>query len=102
LPIEEKANAARMMNMHPRMLDATTFEVVVDNDMVEHYFAELRPEIEKYLRERLHNRLVKMTVRIASREENVRAFSHLERFQMMSKKNPYLQKLKEAFGLELS
>jgi DNA polymerase-3 subunit gamma/tau len=43
-----------------------------------------------------------MTVRIASREENVRAFSHLERFQMMSKKNPYLQKLKEAFGLELS
>lgn len=35
LPKEEKANSARMMNMHPHLLNDTTFEVTVDNDMVE-------------------------------------------------------------------
>ena len=34
--------------------------------------------------------------------ENIRAYSHVERFQMMSQKNPKLLKLKEALGLELS
>jgi DNA polymerase-3 subunit gamma/tau len=101
LPIEEKANASRMMNIHPRLTDATTFEVVVDNDMVEHYFLQMRPQVEAYLREHLHNRQVRMTVRIAAPDENVRAFNQTERYQMMSRKNPYLNKLKEKFGLEL-
>jgi DNA polymerase-3 subunit gamma/tau len=101
LPVEEKANASRMMNCHPHLLGGTTFEVVVDNDMVEHYFNKLRPEVERYLRDRLHNRQVKMTVRIAAPDELVRAFSGVERFQMLSKKNPYLLKLKDTFGLEL-
>ena len=35
LPIEEKANAARMMTMSPKLLDDPTFEVGVDNGMVE-------------------------------------------------------------------
>jgi DNA polymerase-3 subunit gamma/tau len=101
LPVEEKANAARMMNIHPRLTADATFEVVVDNDIVEHYFNKMRPDIERFLRERLHNRRVAMTVRIAAPDENVRAFSQAERFQMMSKKNPNLLKLKEKFGLEL-
>jgi DNA polymerase-3 subunit gamma/tau len=42
-----------------------------------------------------------MTVRIAAPDELVRAFSGVERFQMLSKKNPYLLKLKDTFGLEL-
>ena len=43
-----------------------------------------------------------MTVHVSAANENLRAYSHVERFQMMSKKNPSLLKLKEAFGLELS
>jgi DNA polymerase-3 subunit gamma/tau len=43
-----------------------------------------------------------MTTRVSEANENVRAYSHVERFQMMSKKNPSLLKLKEALGLELS
>lgn len=54
------------------------------------------------LRERLHNRKITMTVRVSAPTENIRAYSHVERFQMMSKKNPNLLKLKEALGLELS
>ena len=103
LPKEERANAGRMMNMSPKLLDdQTTFEVAVDNEMVQKYMQQLAPQIENHLREQLHNRKIRMTVRVSAAEENIRAYSHVERFQMMSKKNPNLLKLKEEFGLELS
>ena len=102
LPKEEKANSARMMNMHPHLLNDTTFEVTVDNDMVEKYMIQLIPAVQNHLRERLHNRKITMMVRVSAPTENIRAYSHVERFQMMSKKNPNLLKLKEELGLELS
>ena len=103
LPKEEAANAARMMNLHPHLLNnQTTFEVAVDNEMVQRYMQQLAPQITAHLRKQLHNRKIEMTVRVSEQNENVRAYSHLERFQMMSQKNPYLKKLKEEFDLELS
>ena len=63
---------------------------------------QLIPSVQNHLRERLHNRKITMTVRVSAPTENIRAYSHVERFQMMSKKNPNLLKLKEALGLELS
>ena len=102
LPVEEKANAARMMNIAPKLLNDTTFEVGVDNGMVEKYMNQLAPAIQSYLREKLHNRKITMKVRVFEAKEVVRAYSQVERFQLMSKKNPKLLKLKEVFGLELS
>lgn len=102
LPVEEKANAARMMNIAPKLLNDTTFEVGVDNGMVEKYMNQLAPSIQNYLREKLHNRKITMKVRVFEAKEVVRAYSQVERFQLMSKKNPKLLRLKEVFGLELS
>ena len=103
LPKEEVANAGRMMNMQPQLLkDGVTFEVAVDNDIVQKYMQQLAPHIETHLRTQLHNRKIRMTVRVSAPNENIRAYSHVERFQMMSQKNPKLLKLKEALGLELS
>lgn len=102
LPMEEKANASRMMNLQPKLLNDTTFEVGVDNSMVEKYMKQLLPNIQDYLREKLHNQKITMTVRVFEAKEVVRAYSQVERFQLMSKKNPKLMKLKEVFGLELS
>ena len=103
LPKEEAANAGRMMNMQPQLLkDGITFEVAVDNDIVQKYMQQLAPHIEMHLRTQLHNRKIRMTVRVSAPNENIRAYSHVERFQMMSQKNPKLLKLKEALGLELS
>lgn len=103
LPKEEAANAGRMMNLQPHLLsDLKTFEVAVDNELAQKYMQQLTPQIELHLRKQLHNRQVKMTIRVSENSENIRAYSHVERFQMMSKKNPDLIKLKETFGLELS
>ena len=102
LPAEEKANASRMMNISPKLLNTTTFEVGVDNGMVEKYMNQLLPSIQAYLREKLHNRKITMTVRVLEAKEVTRAYSQVERFQLMSKKNAKLLRLKEVFGLELS
>ncbi len=102
LPKEEKANSARMMNMTPKLLNDTTFEVLVDNEMVEKYMYQLLPNIQVYLREQLHNRKITMTIRVSAQNEVIRAYSQVERFQLMSKRNPKLLKLKEVFGLELN
>ena len=103
LPKEEAANAARMRNIRPHLLeDGVTFEAVVDNDMVQKDMQNLRTSIETHLRGRLHNRKITMKVRVSEQGEHMRAYSHLERFQMMSKKNPDLLKLKEELGLELA
>ena len=101
LPVEERANAARMMNIKPKLLNDTTFEVGVDNEMVAKYMNNLLPAIQAYLRDRLHNRKITMTVRVFEAKEVVRAYSHAERFVLMSKKNPKLLKLREVFNLEL-
>ena len=103
LPKEETASKGRMQNMHPHLLqDAKTFEIVVDNDMVQNDMEQLAPRIIAHLQNKLHNRTIQMKVRVSEVSENIRAYSHLERFQMMSQKNPSLLKLKEALGLELS
>jgi len=102
LPMEEKANAARMLNITPKLQNDTTFEVGVDNEMVEKNMKQLLPSIQNFLRERLHNRKISMSVRILKAQEVVKAYSQVERFQLMSKKNPKLLKLKEIFDLELN
>ena len=70
-----------MMNMQPQLLkDGVTFEVTVDNDIVQKYMQQLAPHIETHLRTQLHNRKIRMTVRVSAPNENIRAYSHVERF----------------------
>lgn len=101
LPVEQVAIAKRMHNMHPTLLNDTTFEVTVDNEIISKEFTALIPTIQEYLRTRLKNRKVTMTVRISAPAEKTRAYGRVERFQMMAQKNNALLKLKEELGLEL-
>lgn len=101
LPKEQKAIAMRMQNVRATLLNDTTFEVVIDNELVAKDFTALIPQLQAYLRERLQNRKVKMTVRVSEATENIRAFGRVEKFQMMAQKNSALLQLKEEFGLEL-
>lgn len=101
MPKEQVAIAKRMQNMQLTLTNATTFEAVVDNEIVAKEFTSLIPTVQDYLRTRLKNRKVTMTVRVSEPEEKVRAYGRVEKFQMMAQKNPSLLALKEAFGLEL-
>ena len=97
LPKEQDALAKRMQMLRPALLNnSTTFEVVVDNE-----FTALIPELQDYLRGRLKNSKVMMTVRVSEATETVRPVGRVEKFQMMAQKNQALMQLKDEFGLEL-
>ena len=101
LPNEQVAIAKRMHHMHPTLLNDTTFEVTVDNDLIAKDFNALVPSIQNYLRTRLKNKKVTMTVRISAPDEKPHAYGRVEKFQMMAQKNEALLKLKDVLGLEL-
>ena len=102
LPKEQVAIAKRMQVLRPVLLNnSTTFEIVVDNEIAAKDFTALIPELQDYLRVRLKNSKVVMTVRVSAPTETVRAVGRVEKFQMMSQKNQALMQLKEEFGLEL-
>ncbi len=101
MPIEQVAIAKRMQNMHVALLNATTFEAIVDNEIIAKEFTALIPTLQEYMRVRLKNRKVTMTVRVSAPAEKVRAYGRVEKFQMMAQKNSALMELKNEFGLEL-
>ena len=101
MPKEQVAIAKRMQNMRITLINDTTFEAVVDNEIVAKEFTGMIPTLQNYLRTRLKNRKVTMTVRISAPTEKVRAYGRVEKFQMMAQKNSTLLQLKEEFGLEL-
>ena len=102
LPKEQDALGKRMQMLRPVLLNnSTTFEVVVDNEFAAKDFTALIPELQSYLRGRLKNSKVVMTVRVSEATETIRPVGRVEKFQMMAQKNQALMQLKDEFGLEL-
>ena len=102
LPKEPDALTKRMQMLRPVLLNnSTTFEVVVDNEFAAKDFTALIPELQSYLRGRLKNSKVVMTVRVSEATETIRPVGRVEKFQMMAQKNQALMQLKDEFGLEL-
>lgn len=79
LPKEQDALAKRMQMLRPALLNnSTTFEVVVDNEFAAKDFTALIPELQDYLRGRLKNSKVMMTVRVSEATETVRPVGRRE------------------------
>lgn len=101
MPKEQVAIAKRMQNMRVTLLNDTTFEAVVDNEIIAKEFNALVPTLQEYLRTRLKNNKITMNVRISAPTEKVRAYGRVEKFQIMAQKNSALLELQKTFGLEL-
>ena len=103
LPQEDRAMSFQMDNMEPQLQqDGTTFLVLVDNPSVESELQKMQPRVEKYLHDRLQNKLLKMSTRLRDVTEKRRAFSRMEIYQQMLEQSEALRKLKEEFQLELA
>lgn len=102
LPVEENATAGRMKIMQPKLIDDTTFEVVVDNEMVAKQLRPMSVKIVNYIQQQLRNNTIKMAIRVSDETTPKRAYSRVEQYTQMVEKNPQLAKLREMFGLEFS
>jgi len=99
---EEKLLKNTMSLYLPRLIGEELFEVEVNTDLNKQYLTDNSLSILSFLREKLDNGAITMTIRIAEGNAIRKALTSREIFDEMTKKNPSLQKLSDEFGLELS
>ena len=102
MPQQMAGIAARMKNMNPVITDMPAVEVVAPNEIVKDEVETIRAKIEATLRLYLHNCKVKLSIRVAERQEQVKILSRREQFDELVKQNPSVDKLRQAFDLELA
>ena len=86
----------------PKMVSDVVFEVEVNSEINKQYLTDNSNAILTYLREKLQNGDITMTIKIAEGNAIKKALTSREIFDEMAQKNPSLQKLSDEFGLELS
>lgn len=92
-----------MDNMEPTLQqDGTTFLVIADNPSILNELEHMTPRIENYLRQRLRNGKVHMTLRLREITDKRKVYSRKEIYQMLLEQSQALRKLREVFQLELA
>ena len=99
---EEKLLKNTMMLYKPRMLSNSVFEVEVNTEINKNYLEDNSGAILTFLREKLQNDDVTMTIKISEAVAVKKPLTTREIFDELVEKNPALQKLSDEFDLELS
>ena len=102
MPQKLSGIATRMKNMNPVITDFPNVEVIVDNDLIKKEMEDIHKSITKTLQIYLHNTKITLSIRIAEHQERIKVLSRREQFELLSKKNPAVEKLRQAFDLELA
>ena len=102
MPQEYSGIATRMKNMNPVITEFPQIEVVVDNELIKQEMEDFKGRIVKTLQNALHNIAIALDIRIAEKQERVVTLTRREQFDLMSKENPAVDKLRQAFELELA
>ena len=102
MPQKLSGIAARMKNMNPVILELPQIEVVVPNEIVRDEMEQIRGSILNTLKLYLHNNAITMTMRVAKKEEREKILTRREQFEWMSRQNPAVEMLREAFDLVLA
>ena len=102
MPMDYSGIATRMKNMNPVITDFPMVEVVVDNALIKQEMEDFKGRIVKTLQNALHNHVLTLDIRIAKQQEHVTILTRREQFELLSKENPAVEKLRQAFDLELA
>lgn len=87
---------------HPRLISDVIFEVEVNTEINKEYLTNSSLSILSFLRSKVKNDDLTMTIKIAEGNAIKKPLTSLEIFDEMAKKNPSLLKLSDEFGLELN
>jgi len=102
MPKELYGIATRMKNMNPVIIELPRIEVTVDNALIKQEMDDFRGRIVNTLKQSLQNAKITLDIRVAEHQEQAKILSRREQFQLMSKENPAIEKLRQAFDLELA
>jgi DNA polymerase-3 subunit gamma/tau len=102
MPQEYSGIATRMKNMNPVITDFPKVEVTVDNALIKQEMEDFKGRIVKTLQNALHNNAIMLDIRVGEQQEHLTVLSRRDQFEQMSKENPAVDKLRQAFNLELA
>ena len=102
MPKELYGIATRMKNMNPVIIELPRIEVTVDNALIKLEMDDFRGRIVNTLKQSLQNANITLDIRVAEHQEQAKILSRREQFELMSKENPAIEKLRQAFDLELA
>ena len=95
--------ATRMKNMTPVITTLPEVEVVVPNELVKEEMERIRGAIVATLKAYLQNDQLELKLRVADYgETQVKVLTRREQFELLSQQNSAVEKLREAFDLELA
>ncbi len=86
---------------YPKMLTDTEFLVEVNTQINKDYLNDNSYQIINWLRRKLHNRDIKMTIKVSEKNMIQKPLTTQEIFRDMLDQNPALKNLTEELGLEL-
>ena len=102
MPKELYGIATRMKNMNPVIIELPRIEVTVDNALIKQEMDDFRGRIVNTLKQSLQNAKITLDIRVAEHQDQAKILSRREQFELMSKENPAIEKLRQAFDLELA
>ena len=95
--------ATRMKNMNPQITEFPQVEVTVENELIKQDMEAIHKSILKTLQLHLHNDQITFSILVSDQKDlGKKILSRREQFEEMSKKNPAVAKLQQAFDLELA
>ena len=95
--------ATRMKNMNPQITEFPQVEVTVENELIKQDMEAIQKSILKTLQLHLHNDQITFSILVSDqKDQGKKILSRREQFEEMSKTNPAIAKLQQAFDLELA
>lgn len=101
MPLEDAAIKGRMELMQPTLISRDTIEVIVGNHQVERDMLQLKPRVERHMRNGIGNSYLTLKIRVATEKEARKYMSPAERFKAMCERNPSLVKMQKEFNLRV-
>ena len=102
MPQQLVSIAMRMKNMTPVITTMPKVEVVVGNELIRSEMEKIHGSIVSTLKMYLHNSNIQLDIRVDEHREEVKILTRREQFEELTKSNPAVEKLREAFDLELA
>ena len=102
MPQKYSGIATRMKNMNPVILQIPNVEVVVPNEIAKDEMEQIKGSIVNTLKLYLHNSRITLSMRVAEQSEREVILTRRQQFDLMSSKNPAIERLRREFDLELA
>ncbi len=99
--LQKKRLFSSLANKKLVLKENYTVEITLDNETQFSLFEEEKPQLLKFLREKLNNFSLVFDIKVAESAKSLEPYSPQEKFQYMAEKNPHLLELKQRLDLDL-